>query len=255
MFCIRCGHENPAEGNVCTNCGQPLTAQAARFPGEAPSAAAPAGEARTDGKATASLVLGLLSLVCGLLAGIPAIILGHISLSNIKKSGGRLKGEGIALAGLIMGYISVVAIPFILIIAAIAIPNLLRSRIAANEANTVGNIRTINTAAVVYATNYPQVGFSSSLGALGGRNPCNPSPTTACLIDQDLASGERSGYRFTYEAKDTNGDQVMDAYFVQTVPIGQGQTGVRSFCSDESGVIRSSSSETCTKDSPPLQLQ
>ena len=253
MFCIRCGHENPAEANVCINCGQPLTAQAARFPGEAPSAAAPAGEARTDGKATASLVLGLLSLVCGLLAGIPAVILGHISLSNIRKSGGRLKGEGIALAGLIMGYISLVAIPFLLIIAAIAIPNLLRSRIAANEASAVGSIRTINTSEITYAASNPQAGFSADLEKLGGSIPCNASPTTACLIDPPLASGQRSGYRFTYEAQDTNGDQVLDAYFVQAVPVEPGTTGQRSFCSDESGVIRFSSPEPCTKDSPPLQ--
>ena len=257
MYCSRCGQENPAGGSVCGSCGQPLMQPGTApviSPGTGTGAGTPSETARNDGKAIASLLLGLLSLAClGFLTGIPAIILGHISRSDIKKSMGRLKGEGMALAGLTMGYVGVAL--FILIIAAIAIPNLLRSRIAANESNAAGNIRTINTAEVVYATNYPQVGFSSSLGALGGRNPCNPSPTTACLLEQDLASGERSGYRFTYEAKDTNGDQVMDAYFVQTVPIGQGQTGVRSFCSDESGVIRSSSSETCTKDSPPLQLQ
>ncbi|MGH9670491.1 MAG: DUF4190 domain-containing protein [Terriglobales bacterium] len=250
MYCARCGHENPAETTVCGGCSQPLPAS-----GAAPATplSAPAGTARTDGKATASLVLGLLSLVCGVFAGIPAIVLGHISLSNIKKSAGRLKGEGMAMAGLIMGYISIVAIPFILIIAAIAIPNLLRSRIAANEASAVGSIRTINTAEVTYAASYPQVGFSSSLEVLGGGVPCNVSSTTACLIDQVLASGQKSGYRFTYEVQDANGDQVMDAYFVQAVPISPGQSGVRSFCSDESGVICYSTTETCTKESPPLQ--
>ena len=248
MYCMRCGHENPGGGSVCGNCGQPLMQSGPA----APASPAPVVEARTDGKATASLVLGLLSLVCGLLAGIPAVILGHISLSNIRKSAGRLKGEGMALAGLIMGYISIVAIPFILIIAAIAIPNLLRARISANEASAVGSIRTINTAEVTYASMYPQAGFSTDLEKLGGPTPCNASPATACLIDQVLASGERVGYKFTYEAQDSKGDKVMDTYFVRAVPIGQGQTGVRSFCSDESGVIRSSSSETCTKDSPPL---
>lgn len=253
MFCIRCGHENAAEANVCTHCGQPLTAQAAQFPGEAPSAGAPTGEAPTDGKATASLVLGLLSLVCGLLAGIPAIILGHISLSNIKKSGGRLKGEGIALAGLIMGYISLVAIPFILIIAAIAIPNLLRARTSANEASAVGSIRTINVAEVTYAASNPQAGFSANLEVLGGASPCNVSPTTACLIDPVLASGQKSGYRFLYEAWDSNEDQVLDAYLVQAIPVEPGATGIRSFCSDESGIIRFTKEEACTRESPPLE--
>ena len=258
MYCTKCGHENPAESTLCGNCGQPLMA-----PGTAPqaspaaraAAAPPAGAARNDGKAIASLVLGLMSwvLCLSVFTGIPAVILGHISHSNIKKSMGRLKGDGMALAGLIMGYLSIVGIPMILIIAAIAIPNLLRSRIAANESSAVGSVRTINTAEVTYATTYPRAGFSTSLEALGGSTPCTASSSTACLIDQVLASGQKSGYRFTYEASDTNGDQVMDAYFVRAAPVAPGQTGQRSFCSDESGVIRSTTSEACTKESPPLQ--
>jgi type II secretory pathway pseudopilin PulG len=252
MYCVKCGQENLAEAAVCSNCGQPLMVPGAPPPVAVPAAAARAEQVRTDGKATASLVLGVLSLVCGLLAGIPAVILGHISLSNIRKSGGRLKGEGMAMTGLITGYISIVAIPFILIIAAIAIPNLLRSRIAANESSAVGSIRTINVAEVTYYTTYPKAGFSSSLEVLAGSTPCNASSTSACLIDQVLASGEKSGYRFTYRAQDSKGDQVMDAYFVQAVPIQPGTTGRRSLCSDESGVIRYSTTEPCTKESPPL---
>lgn len=253
MYCSKCGHENLAGSAACGSCGQPLMVSAGQ-PRVATGAAAPAGTARTDGKAIASLVLGLMSLVClGIFAGIPAIILGHISHSNIKKSMGRLKGEGMALAGLIMGYVSIVALPVILIIAAIAIPNLLRARIAANESSAVGSIRTINTAEVTYASTYPKAGFSSSLEALGGPTPCTPSSTSACLIDSVLASGTKSGYRFTYEAHSTTGTEVMDAYTLQAVPINQGQTGQRSFCSDETGVIRLTTGETCTKESPPLQ--
>jgi type IV pilus assembly protein PilA len=255
MYCPQCGNQNAAESTLCGNCGQSLVTQGTApkaSPAAGAAAAAPAGAARTDGKAVASLVLGLLSpIIC--IAGIPAIILGHIARSNIKKSMGRLKGEGMALTGLIMGYLSIVAIPFILIIAAIAIPNLLRARIAANEASAVGSIRTINTAEVTYTSTFPKVGFSASMEALGGSTPCTASSTTACLIDAVLASGLKSGYRFTYEASDTNGDQVMDAYFVQAVPVNPGTTGRRSFCSDESGIIRLSTTETCTKESPPLQ--
>ena len=257
MYCSKCGHQNPADSTLCGNCGQPLMAPGT-VPRPAPAAgtaAAPAGAARTDGKAIASLVLGLMSwiLCLSIFTGIPAIILGHISHSNIKKGMGRLKGEGMALAGLIIGYLSIVGIPVILIIAAIAIPNLLRSRIAANESSAVGSLRTINTAEVTYASTFPKVGFSTSLEALGGSTPCNATSTTACLIDQVLASGQKSGYRFTYEAQDTNGDQVMDTYVVQAVPISPGQTGVRFFCSDESGIIRYSATETCTRESQPLQ--
>ncbi len=251
MYCVQCGQEKPAEGTTCSKCGQPLMAPA--HPAVAPaSPAAPAGEAQTAGKAKASLVLGLFSLIfC--VAGIPAIILGHMALSEIKKSAGRLKGDGMALAGLIMGYFTTLAIPFILIIAAIAIPNLLRSRIAANESSAVGGIRTINVAAVTYVTMYPKTGFASSLVALGGPTPCTASSTTACLIDPVMAAGWKSGYTFTYKAGDTDGDQVMDTYFVQAVPVTPGTTGFRSFCSDETGVIRFTTSETCTRESPPLQ--
>lgn len=253
MYCTKCGQENAAERTACSNCGEALMTPGTTPPASpAAGAPVPAGAVPTSGKATASLVLGLLGLVI-CLAGIPAIILGHMALSEIKKSAGRLKGDGMALAGLIMGYLSIVALPVILIIAAIAIPNLLRSRIAANESSAVGQVRTINTAEVTYAVMYPKAGFSSSLEALGGAAPCTSSPTSACLIDQVLASGMKSGYSFTYEAQDADGDQVLDTYFVQAVPITPGTTGMRSFCSDESGVIRFTTSEPCTRESPPLQ--
>lgn len=252
MYCIRCGHENPAESTTCGNCGQPLAAPTTQPPAAPAGPATPAAEAQTAGKATASLVLGLFSLII-CIAGIPAIILGHMALSEIKKSAGRLKGEGMALAGLIMGYLSIVAIPFILIIAAIAIPNLLRSRTVANEASAVGSLRTINVAAVTYASMYPKAGFPSSLESMGGSSPCTESSTSACLIDSALASGLKSGYGFTYAPEDADGDQVIEAYTVQAVPINPGNTGNRSFCSDESGVIRSTTSEVCTRESPPLQ--
>jgi len=252
MYCSKCGQENPAEGTTCGNCGQPLMAPTTQPPAAPAGPATPAAEAQTAGKAKASLVLGLFSLII-CIAGIPAIILGHMALSEIKKGAGRLKGEGMALAGLIMGYLTIVALPFILIIAAIAIPSLLRSRTAANEASAVGSLRTINTAAITYASTYPKAGFPSSLETMGGPSPCAESSTSACLIDSVLASGLKSGYGFTYQAEDADGDQVVEAYTVQAVPIQQGETGNRSFCSDESGVIRFTILEPCTRESPPLQ--
>lgn len=89
-------------------------------------------ESHTSGKAIASLICGIFFFI--LPAAIVAVILGHLSCSEIGKSLGRIRGRGLALAGLILGYFGVAFIPFILIIAAIAIPNLLRARIAANEA-------------------------------------------------------------------------------------------------------------------------
>jgi type II secretory pathway pseudopilin PulG len=111
------------------------------------SQSTPGMEPRTDGKAIGSLVCGILSITCfWILAGIPAIILGHVSRSAIRKSMGRLKGEGMALTGLILGYISVALLPLILIVASIAIPSLLRSRQIANESAAIRNLRTITIA-------------------------------------------------------------------------------------------------------------
>ncbi|HEV2021859.1 MAG TPA: prepilin-type N-terminal cleavage/methylation domain-containing protein, partial [Terriglobales bacterium] len=92
-----------------------------------------------------------------------------------------------------------IVVAIILIIAAIAIPNLLRARISANEASAVGSIRTINTSQVTYSTNYPNVGFANTLAALGGATPCTASAATACLIDEVLAGkpNQKSGYGFT----------------------------------------------------------
>src|SRR5947207_9848696 len=93
-----------------------------------------------------------------------------------------------------------ILVAIILIIAAIAIPNLLRSRMAANEASAVGSLRTINTAEVTFSTTYNGVGFGS-LTALGGAvgtcaTPTGATSTGACLIDSVLAGRSKSGYGF-----------------------------------------------------------
>src|SRR6202051_1698584 len=83
-----------------------------------------------------------------------------------------------------------IVVAIILIIAAIAIPNLLRSKMAANEASAVGSVRSINTAQVAYATAYPNVGYSLTLAALGGVAPCTAVVTQSCLIDDVLAKSD-----------------------------------------------------------------
>jgi type IV pilus assembly protein PilA len=128
-----------------------------------------------------------------------------------------------------------IVVAIILIIAAIAIPNLLRARMAANESSAVASIRTINTGMITYQSTYPNVGFAPALVNLGGVSPCIPSSTTACLIGSDLASGVKSGYNFA--ATGTGGPPAI-SYFTTAVPVAVNQTGIRSFCSFEDAVIR-----------------
>jgi prepilin-type N-terminal cleavage/methylation domain-containing protein len=131
-----------------------------------------------------------------------------------------------------------IVVAIILIIAAIAIPNLLRSRMAANEASAVGSVRTINTAEVTYSTTYG-TGFAQLL-ALGGLDPCAAAAANACLIDSVLSAGTKSGYRITTPAPAAAGTILAPnvIYSVNAVPVVVGQSGQRSFCSDQSGVIR-----------------
>jgi len=129
-----------------------------------------------------------------------------------------------------------IVVAIILIIAAIAIPNLLRARMAANESSAVASIRTINTAMVTYNSTYPTVGFAGSLAVLGGVAPCTPTSTTACLIDSVLAGGVKSGYNFAAAPGVVAAPQTT--YYATAIPITLNQTGTRSFCAFEDAVVR-----------------
>ena len=312
MFCFRCGASMPDDAQVCPQCATPVANAPAPA---APQAAAPPPPASqwlnappaqgqyspqgqyppqaqpypgvvygqqppTDGKATASLVFGILSILCfGILAGIPAIILGHISRGQINRSMGRLTGGGMALAGLIMGYVSIAIT--LLIVPAIVIPNLLRSKMMANESATASTLRTINTAQVTYSTTYPTNGYAPDLASLGpGRNegscsdPSYSSPQHACLMDSVVGNSSctagswctKYGYRFSMSGErscpdQTNQDAQSNAvcnYVIVATPVSDA-TGRKSFCSTADAVIRQKygsslsqpiSAEECSRWSP-----
>ena len=274
MFCPQCGTANPDSAQYCSKCGTSFAASRAASTGPArsePLAAAPAPMAAVDvptsGKAIASLICGIFTLF--LPASIAAIILGHLSLSEIRKSAGRLGGRGVAIAGLVLGYAGIALIPFILIIAAIAIPNLLRAKIAANEASAVGSLRTINVAAVTYESEYEN-GFPSSLEALGSQPGGAATCNHAGLLDRPPLHGQKFGYVFTYTPKypDGSAEPVISpkaaakgctsggasGYSVTADPLRRGSTGRRSFYTDQTGVIRySNDGESASADSPPLE--
>jgi type IV pilus assembly protein PilA len=148
-----------------------------------------------------------------------------------------------------------IVVAIILIIAAIAIPNLMRARMSANESSAVGGTRTINTAEVSYNSTYPTIGFTSSLSYLGGTaSPCVSTSANACLIDSVLASGTKSGYTYTMGLGSTTGTP-QPSYNVITTAVIPNQTGVRYFCSFEDAVVRYSSAtiSTCNAAVSPLQ--
>ena len=284
MFCFKCGASMPEDATVCPQCSAPVQAvptppppvpQPATTPNPASTSAwlnvppAPAQYSqpyppqaqpyqqyqppKTDGGAIASMVLGIASFVLCLtmFSGIPAIILGHISRSKIRKSGGRLQGDGMALTGLILGYISILFIP---IIAAIAIPNFLRARNAANESAAVSTVRMINTSEVTYSTTYPEQGYARDMATLGG-NCSAGTAEHACLLDGRLGEAnctsgvwcQKGQYKFTISTncaparlgeQQQGTDNACTDYVIAATPINSNM-GRRNFCSVSDAVIRS----------------
>ncbi len=147
------------------------------------------------------------------------------------------KSKGFSLIELLI----VVAI--ILIIAAIAIPNLLRARIAANESSAAASIRSITSAEIAYNAAFSAIGYAVKLQDLGRTSPCVPAPTNACLLDDSLAnavpgSAGHSGYQFLATGI-VGGSAVNDAFVAGGTPLTPNSTGSRDFCTVTDGVLRS----------------
>ena len=143
-----------------------------------------------------------------------------------------------------------IVVAIILIIAAIAIPNLLRSRIAANQASAVGSLRTLNTAEINYSTTYG-TGYTATLGNLGPPASGNPTATGAGLIDSVIAGGAatattsaKSGYKFTYSSGTADPSGRINTYSITATPTTVGTTGTNFYYTDQSAVIRQNSTAT-----------
>lgn len=156
--------------------------------------------------------------------------------SELHRVGRRSAERGFSLIELLI----VVAI--ILIISAIAIPNLMKAKMAANESAAVSSIHAINTSEIAYSSAFPTIGYSVALADLG--------PTGGGYIDGALASGTKSGYVFTY-LQDTSTTPSL-GYTLNVDPVNPGTSGQRHFYSDQNNVTHYDPSGPAGSGSPAL---
>jgi type II secretory pathway pseudopilin PulG len=203
------------------------------------------------GLAVASLVLGILGLPTFGLVGVGAvtgIILGVIALIRANRAPALYGGKGVAIGGIIANCLALALIPVIGIIAAIAIPSLLRARVSANEAAAIGDIRTVISAQTSYASS--NGGYYDLLECLSSPDDCIPGYPAAgpTFLDAELASASvRVGYRRTFhpgaeevlteEQSAILSPTSLVSFAYVTVPENPGVTGVRAFCGDSTGRI------------------
>jgi type IV pilus assembly protein PilA len=199
------------------------------------------GEPR-KGLATASLVLGVLSILtlgCLGVGALTGLILGIIALTRANRSPAEYGGKGLAIGGIVTNALSVFLIVPMGIIAAIAIPSLLRARVSANESGTIGDIRTVISAQAAYQS---VTGAYGTLECLNQPSACRPGYTGPTFIDSPLLLPVKSGYRRTFHpglpVQPGDGSPAGLASFAYVaVPERAGQTGVRGFCGGTDGII------------------
>lgn len=254
MFCYKCGGSMPDSSTICPLCG----AATADAPRPTPPPAPPPGTTYnapmqpqalygpppTDGQATASMIFGILGLTCFWgVAGIPAVILGHISRANIRRSAGQYGGAGMATAGLIMGYISIGLA--VLIGVAILVPNLQTTREHEHETAAESTMRTLNTSQVVYSTRYPNSGFARDLATLGpgpgGACSGEGNESHACLVDSRLGCAtswcDKGNYRYNLTGADCTPQEGCRDYVIVATSIAT--SGNKRYCSTSDAVLRS----------------
>ena len=174
-----------------------------------------------------------------------AAFFGHAARRQILKSGQRdSKGSRLAAAGLTAGYLEII---LSVVIIAFSVPH--HDKWAMSEADTVGSVRTLNRASHAYADAHPQEGFPSRLGVL---SMDRSQSETSWGIDQALAGGLKSRYRFTYLPRSTKGDGVMDVYQIYADPVDRPDRDARHFFTDQTETIRYSVGRPGNETSPAL---
>jgi type IV pilus assembly protein PilA len=134
-----------------------------------------------------------------------------------------------------------IVVAIILVIAAIAIPNLMRARMAANDSSAAGSMHSINAAEIGYFGTYENIGFPLTLAPLGGAQPCVPSVATACFLDNNVATNGggngKSGYSFAATGSATAASPNNNQFYSTATP-NSNLTGTRAYCSTEDLVVR-----------------
>ena len=225
-----------------------LTQTSQTYESYQPSSRANSNGELKKGLAIASLIIGILSLFTFGILGVGAItgiVLAVVALGKAKRNPYQYGGQGLATAGLVTSILSLVIIVPIGIVAAIAIPNLLASRRAANEGASIATLRKIDAAEQSYQAIHQKFATLEEL-------------ETADLIDHELARGDRFGYKFKIEITPgyTAESDVpyTSGYHAVGIPLTYGSSGLRSFYVDDSGVIRGEDSRgaEATELTPPL---
>lgn len=233
--CLQCGFVGWSDVEFCKSCGAPFGQPAPGYaqPGMAHNSWDPA-EGDKKGMAISSLVLGIIGFFTFGLVGVGAIIgiiLAVVAMKKVREEPWQYGGRTLAIAGLALNITALATTVPVGIIAAIAIPNLLASRMAANEGAAVRSLNTIASAEMVYQSTAGQ-----------GRYGTLQELQESGLIDAALASGVKSGYRFTVELVDSRGDELADVrlpgFQVVGVPVEYRSSGKRSFYIDETAVLR-----------------
>ncbi|HSE48136.1 MAG TPA: DUF4190 domain-containing protein [Terriglobales bacterium] len=210
---------------------------------------------QTSGKAVASMVMGLANAMFAFLffpLAVLAVIFGHMARTEIRKSGGRLKGDGFAVTGLITGYGSLGLVVLIMAIAIVGAAGDSFGDLGGSgggETQALGALRTYLVATVTYDAQFAR-GYPPSLAAMG---PGDGSENGAGLLDASMTSGEKYGYRYTYTPLDLNADGIYEAFTLTADPAGFSSLSGRHFFVDESGIIRVETDHMATSDSPQLQ--
>ena len=233
-FCRSCGISIEEGERFCTNCGRDATAEASTTPVLDPAVAFglspdPSGKA-------------IFSLVCGVLSFFPpfalvAIIFGHLSLSEIRKSAGRLKGKGLAIAGLVLGYLATAGTIALVVFTLVTLPRpgkalggrALTPLVTTNQPSALSALRTLNTAEIAYAQAHPAAGYTCSFNELSGAWP----------INRELADIRKNGYLITLQGcAPGKAAGPVTKYQVVTHPAPGGRARLLAFCSNQSAVIK-----------------